>query len=114
MTTKDIAASAPRIILMEMLSPQVTEEAKQGKASRHAAADALMATNSESNSPLILTKDQHEKRAHQFLAFCIIVTAILFILINAVAYFAGLSEASPGGTEASETARSGKMMPVLP
>jgi uncharacterized protein YjiS (DUF1127 family) len=30
MTTKDIATSAPQIILKEMQSPGVTEEAKQG------------------------------------------------------------------------------------
>ena len=74
-----------------------------------------MVTNSESNSSLIQTKDQYEKRAHQFLAFCVIVTAILFILIDAVAYFTGPTDASRGGTEASEAAKpSGKTMPVLP
>jgi hypothetical protein len=73
-----------------------------------------MVTNSESNSHLMQAKDQNEKRAHQFLAFCVIVTAILFILIDAVAYFAGPTDASPRGTEPSEAARSsGKTMPVL-
>ena len=74
-----------------------------------------MATNNESDSPLVQNKDQHEKRALQFIAFCVIVTAILFILIDAVAYFAAPTDAFPGGTKASETARpSGKTMPVLP
>jgi len=74
-----------------------------------------MATNNERDSPLVQNKDEHEKRALQFLAFCVIVTAILFILIDAVAYFAAPTDAFPGGTKASESARpSGKTMPVLP
>jgi hypothetical protein len=74
-----------------------------------------MATSSESNSPLVGNKYQHEKRAHQFIAFCVILTAILFILIDAIGYFAGPTDASRGGTEASETAKpSGKTLPVLP
>ena len=64
-----------------------------------------MATNNESDSPLVHNKDQHEKRALQFLAFCVIVTAILFILIDAVAYFGVPTGVSRGGTEASETAK---------
>ena len=74
-----------------------------------------MATNHESDNPLVQNKDQHEKRSLQFLAFCVIVTAILFILIDAVAYFSGPTGAFSGGTEAPETAKpAGKTMPVLP
>ena len=74
-----------------------------------------MVTHNGTDSPLVQNKDQDEKRSLQFLAFCVIVAAILFILIDAVAYFTGPTDASRGGTEASETAKPvGKTMPVLP
>ena len=48
-----------------------------------------MATINESEGPLIGNKNEHEKRAHQFIALCIIVTALLFVLIDAVTYDEG-------------------------
>ena len=74
-----------------------------------------MATNSESDRPLIQNHDQHEKRGFQFLALCVILTAMIFILINAVVYFTDQTGATPRDTETSKTAKPAhKAMPVLP
>lgn len=74
-----------------------------------------MATINESEDPLIGNKNEHEKRAHQFIALCIIVTALLFVLIDAVTYFVGPRSTLPNRTEAYEAAKpSGKTMPALP
>lgn len=74
-----------------------------------------MAANDDSDRPLVHGRDQHEKRGPQFLAFCVIVTAVLLILIDAVAYFNGSTGAISSGREASDTAMpAGKAMPILP
>jgi hypothetical protein len=55
------------------------------------------------------------KRAHQFIALCVIVTALLFVLIDAVTYFVGPKSTLPKGTEVYKTVKpSGKTMPALP
>jgi hypothetical protein len=58
-----------------------------------------MATNNESVGPLIQNHEQDEKRSVQFLALCIILTAMLFILIDAVAYFTASTDTAPRGTK---------------
>ena len=74
-----------------------------------------MATNNESAGPLIQNHDQQEKRSFQFLALCVILTAMLFILINAVVYCTAPTDAAPRGTETFETSTpADKAMPVLP
>ena len=74
-----------------------------------------MATNNESVGPLIQNHEQDEKRSVQFLALCIILTAMLFILIDAVVYFTASTDAAPRGTETFETSKPvDKAMPVLP
>ena len=60
----------------------------------------VMATNDDSDRPLIHDRDQREKRGLQFLAFCVIVTALLFILIDVVAYFKGATGAVPDSADA--------------
>ena len=74
-----------------------------------------MATNNESVGTLIQNHDQQEKWALQFLSLCVIITAMLFILINAVAYFTASTDAAPRGTETFETSKpADKAMPILP
>jgi hypothetical protein len=74
-----------------------------------------MAANDDSDRPLVHDRDQYEKRGPQFLAFCVIVTAVLLILIDAVAYFNGSTGAISSGRGASDRAMpAGKAMPVLP
>lgn len=74
-----------------------------------------MATNNESNKPRIQSHDQYEKRSLQFIALCIILTAMLFVLIDAVVYFTDLTGAAPLAAETFETAKpAGKVILVLP
>jgi hypothetical protein len=74
-----------------------------------------MATNNESDGPLIQKHDRYERWGLQFLAFCLILTAMLFILIDAVVYFTAPTGKAPSSTEAFETAKpANKAMPVLP
>ena len=46
-----------------------------------------MATNIESDKSLIQNRDQYEERSLKFLALCVILTAMVFILIDTVVYF---------------------------
>jgi hypothetical protein len=74
-----------------------------------------MTTDNESDRPLVQNSDQYEKRGLQFLALCLIVTAMLFILIDAIVYFNDPTGATPRRRETSETAKPvDKAMPVLP
>ena len=74
-----------------------------------------MATNNESVGSRIQNHDQHEKRSYQFIALCVILTAMLFIMINAVIYFTAPTDLAPRGTETFETSTPAhKAMPVLP
>ena len=74
-----------------------------------------MATNNESDGPLIQNHDQTEKWGFQYLILCVILTACFFILIQAVVYFTAPTDAAPRGTETFETAKpANKAMPVLP
>ena len=77
--------------------------------------DVVMTTDNESDRPPVQNSDQYEKRGLQFLALCLILTAMLFILIDAVVYFTAPTGKAPSSTEAFETAKpANKAMPVLP
>ena len=77
--------------------------------------DVVMTTDNESDRPPVQNSDQYEKRGLQFLALCLILTAMLFILIDAIVYFTAPTGATPRGRETSETAKPvDKAMPVLP
>ena len=68
-----------------------------------------MATNNESDGPLIQNHDRYEKWGVQYLILCVVLTAVFFILI-AVVYFTAPTDAALRGTEMFETAT----MPLLP
>ena len=78
------------------------------KAPRDSSEDVLMTRNNE-------VGDQGEKRSLHFIALCVILTAILFILIDTVVYFTDRTGAASRSTETFETAKPGdKAMRVLP
>ena len=74
-----------------------------------------MTRNNEVDGPLTQNCDQGEKRSLHFIALCVILTAILFILIDTVVYFTDRTGAASRSTETFETAKPGdKAMRVLP
>lgn len=75
----------------------------------------FMTANNESDRPVTQNSNHYERWSLQFLAFCLILTAMLFILIDAVVYFTAPTGKALGSAETFEPAKpANKAMPVLP